>query len=153
MQLTLDTPTDQLRQAVENSKRRLTAERGELRKRMGRVLLPEIEASLKARAEGLPDAGITWAPLDPDWVARKRARGLSQKIGIATGRLMAGANWREEAGRLVLSFAAAHAAEFAVKRPLLPEALPDDWEAAAEDEAVAWSDAILVEEFSKDKTN
>ena len=137
-------PIDALTQLSQRTRERMLADRPELIRRVGGRLRALVVESFERRSTGQPDAGITWAPLSERYLRSKKRRGLSDRIGIATGRLAESVEVSEEDRRVHVAFTADYAFAFNQERPLVPDQLPSDWEKALEKTAVEWADQILV---------
>lgn len=145
--LSIHFPIDALTQLSQKTRERMLSERPELIRRLGGRLQSLAMESLEKRSRGQSDIGITWEHLTERYLKSKRRRGLSDKIGVATGKLFQSGELVEEAGSVHLEFSADYAFRFSQLRPLLPLELPPDWQEKLEQEAIEWADDILVEHF------
>jgi hypothetical protein len=148
--ITIHFPFEELTQLSRKTRERMVSERPRLMEKMGGRLRQLIVESYERRAAGGTDVGITWQALTPAYLRRKGRRGLSEKIGIATRRLVESLEIDEESGRLHATFTADHAVAFDKLRKLLPDQLPGHWQEALEQEAIEWADEILVTNFEDD---
>lgn len=146
----IDFPIDALTQLSRKTREKMIADRPELISRVGEALREAVDKSYEKRASGGESVGITWEPLTERYLRRKSRKGLSTKIGIATGRLKESLEVDERSGEVILQYTADHAIGFSELRPLFPEEFPAEWRDKAEAAAVEWADEILVEHFEGD---
>lgn len=143
----IEFPIDALTQLSRKTREKMLADRPQLISRVGEKLKSVVVESYDRRAAGGESVGITWEPLTEKYLRRKSRKGLSNKIGIATGRLKESITVEENSGEVVLTFTADHAVAFNELRQLLPEQLPKEWQDQVESVATEWADEILVEHF------
>lgn len=129
----------------------LVRDRQKLLGELGEQLEGFAEEAIEVRSSGAAAAGIGWQPLDPDYLREKQRQGLSDKIGQATGEMVGSLGFTTSPDGVALGFTAAHAEHFALRRPLLPEALPADWQESLEGGVERWGDDILNETLTEDR--
>jgi hypothetical protein len=141
-------PSRELRSQADDARRQLVGARTELLHSLGSRLVRLVQASFMRRSRGETDAGITWEPLTSARLKAKHRQGLPTGIGIASGELYRSAGYQIQGDGLFVEFNALHANIFGQKRPLMPEEMPDDWQAELESLAEEWGDEILIESFA-----
>jgi hypothetical protein len=137
----VSTPFQALIKSARQAKDQLTEGQRKLLEALGTRLVGFAKKSVEVRSTGASDAGIEWQPLDRSYQKHKGGG----RIGVASGRLFESAEAYLTKYRFGVSFEADHARFFARRRPLLPETLPPEWEAALEEDVEAWGDEILKE--------
>lgn len=125
--------TQRAREAIARGRRRLLES-------LGVNLEHFAEHSLEVRSTGGTAAGIAWRPLDPDTLKQKSRAGQGSRIGISSGALFESAESEVGANIVAIQFRAAHAPHFSRVRPLLPQAMPPEWQDALDRDVEEWAE-------------
>ena len=146
-----------LKRKIKNAQNRLRREKPRLMKIIANKLKRLAIGAFTKLSRGGSAIGITWPALSPGYLAWKRKRGYSTRIGIRTG-LLRRSNFIEITGGRQVSIEyevrekslegdTGYHTAFSERRSLLPVNVPQEWLDELVPEIEEWANDILQEEL------